>query len=109
MANNFKNAVLNDVGTTPVTLYTSTGVKSILIELDVANISNTGITIDVTLRDSSAGTTVNLIKGAPIPVGSTLQVVSGQKVVLEAGDFIQVSSSVAASADVIASILQDVQ
>lgn len=109
MANNFKNAILNNVGTTPVTLYTSTGVKSVVIELDVANVANAGITIDVTLRDSSANMTVNLIKSAPIPVGATLQVISGQKIVLEQGDFIQVSSSLASSADVIASILQDVQ
>lgn len=109
MANNFKNAILNDVGTTPQTLYTSDGVKSVLLELDVANVSPTGVSIDVSLFDFSTSTTVHLIKGAPIPVGATLQVVSGQKIVLEEDDYIQVTSSVPSSVDVIASVLREVQ
>ena len=47
------------------------------------------------------------MKNAPVPAGSALKVVSGQKVVLNGNDKIQVYAS-AATVDVVASILQDV-
>jgi len=69
----------------------------------------------------SAGTSVefkkihlaDLIKDAPVPVGGTLKVISGQKIVMEsavagANDKIYAYTSAASSVDVIASVLQDV-
>ena len=47
------------------------------------------------------------MKNAPVPVGSALKAVSGQKIVLNGDDKIQVYAS-AATVDVIASILEDV-
>ena len=55
----------------------------------------------------------DLIKDAPVPVGGTLKVISGQKIVMEsavagANDKIYAYTSGASSVDVIASVLQDV-
>ena len=55
----------------------------------------------------------DLIKDAPIPVGGTLKVISGQKIVMEsavaaANDKLYAYASGASSVDVIASVLQDV-
>ena len=55
----------------------------------------------------------DLIKDAPVPVGGTLKVISGQKIVMEsavagANDKIYAYTSAASSVDVIASVLQDV-
>ena len=55
----------------------------------------------------------DLIKDAPIPVGGTLKVISGQKIVMEsavagANDKLYAYTSGANSVDVIASVLQDV-
>ena len=55
----------------------------------------------------------DLIKDAPIPVGGTLKVISGQKIVMEsavagANDKLYAYTSAAGSVDVIASVLQDV-
>jgi len=47
------------------------------------------------------------VKNAPVPVGSALKAVSGQKIVLNGDDKIQVYAS-AATVDVVASILEDV-
>lgn len=109
MANTFKNAILSGVGTSAATLYTApTGNTSICIELDLANTTYIGITANVMIVDVSTATTAYIVKSAPIPTGSSLQVVSGQKIVLEAGDYIQVQSSNSSSLDAIGSVLEDV-
>jgi len=55
----------------------------------------------------------DLIKDAPVPVGGTLKVISGQKIVMEsavagANDKLYAYTSGTSSVDVIASVLQDV-
>ena len=109
MANSFKNAITPSIGTSPVTVYTATGQKCIALQLDVANIIASGITVDVTIRDSSASVTGYLVKGAPIPVGGSLTVINdSRKVVLESGDYIQVVSTAATSVSVVMSVLEGV-
>tara|TARA_Y100000289_G_C3847043_1_gene111492 strand:- start:97 stop:441 length:345 start_codon:yes stop_codon:yes gene_type:complete len=113
MANNFKNAFATSVSTnsaSPTDVYTSnngSAVNSILIELDIANTGTSAVQVTVLVRDSSANAAYHIIKNAPVPVGSALKVVSGQKIVLNGNDKVQVYAS-AATVDVVASILQDV-
>jgi len=114
MANNFKNAFATSISTnssSPTDVYTandgSSSVNSILIELDIANTGTSAVTVTVLVRDSSASASFHIVKNAPVPVGSALKVVSGQKVVLNGNDKVQVYAS-AATVDVVASILQDV-
>ena len=216
MANNFFNAVRTNVSADsglPTAVYTTpNGLKSILIELDVANKSSSGVTVTVQVCDASQNTgtgntrTVNavatnttgtlttvsahglsvndrvvftngtdpsftdaslppsgetalsetrlyyvqsasgsnftiaesesatsaltfdsngasvtftkiyladIVRDAPVPVGGSLKVISGQKLVLEAGsspeqDKIYVYSSAANAVDAIGSVLQEV-
>ena len=220
MANNFFNAIKINVSndsTLPTAVYTTpNGLKSILIELDVANKSTAGVTVTVQIEDESAnvggsgngdtasaiatnttglitttsaaahllavndrvtftngtdpsftdaslppsgdtvlsetrlyyvqsipsastftiaesksasspltfdtnGNTVvwkviylaDIVRDAPVPVGASLKVISGQKLVLEAGsspeqDKIYVYASTASAVDVIGSVLQEV-
>jgi len=113
MANNFKNAGASGVSTSsgsPTTIYTSnngTAVNSILIELDVANTGTSAVAASVLLYDTSASASYHIVKDAPIPAGSTMKVVSGQKIVLNNDDEIRVYAT-AATVDVVASILEDV-
>ena len=104
--NTFKNA--QSVGVTSVTsIYTAPSAKtSILLELDIANTTTAVVETSVQVTDTSASSTSYLVKNAPIPSGSALQVISGQKVILEAGDIIKVTSS--GAVDCVASILEDV-
>src|SRR6056300_904853 len=103
MANNFKNAFATSVSTnsaSPTDVYTAnngSAVNSILIELDIANTGTSAVSVTVLVYDSSASTTYHIVKNAPVPVGSALKVVSGQKIVLNGDDKIQIYAS---SADV---------
>ena len=113
MANNFKNAFATSVSTnsaSPTDVYTSnngSACNSILIELDVANTGSAAVTASVLVYDSSGTASYHIVKNAPIPAGSAMKVVSGQKIVLNGNDKVQVYAS-AATVDVVASILQDV-
>lgn len=107
MANTFKNALARNVGTSAVTVYSAPAAKnSICIELDVCNTTNGGVTVDAFITSSSLN--YYIVKGAPVPVGGSLQIIAGQKIVLTNLDSLKVISSTASSLDVIASILEDV-
>lgn len=111
MAETFKSARLKNVGTAATQLYSPpAGKKSILIELDVANVSTEAVLCSVFYSTSgtSEGNRTYIVKQAPIPANDTLQVVSGQKIVVEDGHLIGVESSAATSIDSLASILEDV-
>jgi|TARA_B110000444_G_C18804138_1_gene579022 hypothetical protein len=106
MANDFKG--VQSVGVTSVTtVYTAPASKdSIILELDIANTTASAVTASAEVLDSSASTDAFIVKDAPIPAGSSLQVISGQKVILETGDSIRVTAS--GACDVVCSILEDV-
>jgi hypothetical protein len=106
MANDFKG--VQSVGVTSVTtVYTAPAIKdSIILELDIANTTASAVTASAEVLDSSASTDAYIVKDAPIPAGSSLQVISGQKVILETGDSIRVTAS--GACDVVCSILEDV-
>jgi hypothetical protein len=106
MANNFKNQFRASVGTTPTTIYTAgAGVQSTVIGMTIANILTSTITVDVIVNSSTLN--YYMVKAAPIDPGSSLIPIGGdQKLVLEAGDYISVTSDTASSADVILSLLE---
>ncbi len=118
MANEFRCRTLTGVGTTAVPLYsTPDGKTSIMLELDIANITSAVVEASVELLDLSAGASAwrHIVKNAPIPAGGSLMVIAGQKIVLEeksgggaTGDSIRITSSAPASLDVVAAVLEDV-
>lgn len=114
MANAFLSQTQTAVGTTtsPRTLiYTCpASTETTIIGLSISNIVSSQILVDVQLdastRTSGAEDAVFLVKEAPVPVGGSLVVVGGdQKVVMEPGDVLRVSSDTASSADVVLSHL----
>ena len=106
MANDFKGVQSVNV-TAVTTVYTAPANKdSIILELDIANTTASAVTASAEVLDSSASTDAYIVKDAPIPAGSSLQVISGQKVILETGDSIRVTAS--GACDVVCSILEDV-
>ena len=109
MANTFRNALARNVGTSAVSVYTAPSAKnSICIELDVCNTTASGVTCDVYITKNTDSLNYYLVKSTPVPVGGSLQVVAGQKIVLSNGDILKVVSSVASSLDVVGAILEDV-
>ena len=123
MANDFKRFVKKDIGTgegaSGSTVYTvpagagSSALESIVIGITIANKSTAGITCDVFI-DALGGATddVYIVKDASIPAGSSLEVMSGNKLVLQnsgsAGDILKMTSSTASAADGVVSVLEDV-
>jgi hypothetical protein len=108
MANAFKNSVEGSIGTTGVRVYeTPAATSTTVIGVGVANVSSQNISVSVMVRDTSANKTVFVVKDALIMPGSSNVLVGGeQKLVLESGDFLSVTSSLANSADAIVSVLE---
>ena len=117
MANIFK-VVSHDVmpasSGTPEDLYTTPGsTTTIILGMVLANVHTSQVTVSVKLvSDTSGGgrtatnTTTFLLKDAPLPVGSSLEILAGNKVVLETTDKIQIDCSVADKASVTMSIME---
>ena len=117
MANTFK-VVSHDVmpasSGTPEDLYTTpSSTTTVVLGIMVANVHSSQVTASVKLvSDTSGGgraatnTTTFLVKDAPIPVGSSLELLSGNKVVLETTDKIQIDCSVADKVSVTMSIME---
>ena len=108
MANTFKNSITGSIGTSGVKVYESPAATSAtIIGVNVANAASQNISVSVMMRDTSANKAVYLVKDALVMPGSSNILVGGeQKLVLEATDFISVTSSLANSADVIVSVLE---
>lgn len=108
MANIFKNRTLKAAGTTAQNVYqANTGVTATIIGMSVANITNSPISANVILSGGTIGGNVFLVREATISPGGALVPIGGDlKLVLEPGDYLQVNTSIAASADVIVSALE---
>ena len=107
MANTFKTvsfaAEPNSAGT-PYVMYTVAGsTTTVVLGLVLANLHSSAVTVEVELvsdtgsrggsNDVTNGTSF-LVKDVSIPVGSSLELLSGGKVVLEATDIIRIDCSV---------------
>jgi len=108
MANAFKNSITGSIGTIGAKVYeTPANTLTTVIGVGVANVNSNNISVSVMVRDNSANKTVFVVKDSLILPGSSNVLVGGeQKLVLEAGDFLSVTSSLANSADVIVSVLE---
>ena len=79
--------------------------ETTLIGMTIANRVSSVISVDVQLHNGSTSTYI--VKAAPVPVGGSLIVVGGdQKIVLNVGHKIIVTSNTASSADVVMSFLE---
>ena len=122
MANDFKRFAVTNVntssGASASSVYSvpagagSSALESIVIGITIANTSTAGITASVFLDNNSGSNDVHIVKNASIPAGSSLEVMSGNKLVLQntgsAADVLRVSASAANSADALVSVLEDV-
>jgi len=109
MPNTFLRKLSRNVGVTPTTVgsYTvDSNTQTTLIGLTCANLTTTAVTADIVLN-TSADSDYHIVKDATVPAGSSLVAVGGdQKVVMQLGDSIKVTSSDSDSIDVIMSLLE---
>ena len=114
MANTFKvktNGAMPSSAGTPLTLYTvPNSTTCVVIGLTLCNIHTTGVTASVQLvsdtSDTETNETVLLVKDVSIPAGSSLELLTGGKVVVQATDIIKIDCSVSAKIDATLSILE---
>ena len=105
MANTFK-VITRDVAPnasgTPETLYTvQSGSTVIVLGLTLANVHTSQVTGTVQLVSTTTqtsqtqNTTAHIVKDSPVPVGSSVVIMAGNKIVLNVGDIIKIDCSVA--------------
>ena len=106
MAQNFRRYTNNNVGTTAVTSFTANTYDTV-VGISVSNITGSAVNADVYINDGTND--IYLVKTAPIPSGSALQVLDGgAKFVLQSGDALKIQSDTAASLDVWVSAVDDI-
>ena len=118
MANDFKRVctpnVSNSSNSTIYAVPNNSGaaVESIVIGITAANKTSSGVTVDIFIDNEDGSNDVFIVKGASIPAGASLEVMSGNKLVLQNdgsnGDNLEALASAANSVDVTVSVLQDV-
>ena len=114
MANTFKvktNGAMPTSAGTPLTLYTvPSSTTTVVIGLTLCNIHTGSVTADVQLvsdtSDTETNETVLLIKDVSIPAGSSLELLTGGKVVLQTTDILKIDCSVTGKIDATLSILE---
>ena len=108
MADNFKRYTSRDIGTVAVEVgsYTvAANTQTTAIGLTITNVSNSAITVSTMHSDGVDDTYI--VKDATLPAGGSLIAIGGnQKLVLETGDSIKVSSSANTTVDAILSVLE---
>ena len=110
MANTFKlvnNTLMSTVAGTTDALYTvPSSTTTIILGLTLCNVHTAQVLATVEIVDTSAGITSTVIKDAPIPVGGSLEIMSGNKIVVETTDVVKVSSSIADKISATMSIME---
>jgi hypothetical protein len=107
MANRFNNQQTTDIGTALTKVYeTDATTVSTVIGINIANKTAGTIYADIVMQGADS-TQTYLVKGVVIPKGQSLAAMGGdQKLVMVENNALFVSSSAAASADVIVSVLE---
>ena len=106
MAQNLRRYTNNNVGTSAATSFTANSYDTV-VGISIANITGSAVNADVYINDGTND--IYLVKSAPIPSGSALQVLDGgAKFVLQSGDALKIQSDTAASLDVWVSAVDDI-
>ena len=114
MANTFKvktHANMSNSAGTPETLYTCPGsTTTIVLGLLLCNNDTSQRTVDVKIEsdtsDTETNATVFVTTDTPIPATSSLEIMSGNKIVLQATDVLKIDSDVTGKIDATLSIME---
>ena len=98
MAQDFERNIARNIGTSASTLFTADSDDAV-VGINLANVTTSQIKASVFVTNSSAD--YYLVKDAPIPASSALQVLDGgAKFVLQNGDVVYGKSDTASSLDI---------
>lgn len=111
MANTFKietkSSLVTDAVTNTTTNVLSAGASATLVILSVlvSNKSSSAADVDVYLV-TNTGDDVYIIRNAPVPSGSSLELISGSKIIMESSDVLRARADTATSLDISVSYLE---
>lgn len=111
MANTFKLKTKAGIDASLTTVYTvPSSTTTVIIGLTISNIKGSSVTADAQIVTASTSgenaDDVYVVKAIPLPAGSSVEVMAGNKIVLETGDVIKVKGSVTDAVDAILSIME---
>tara|TARA_R110002050_G_scaffold297400_1_gene458785 strand:+ start:535 stop:870 length:336 start_codon:yes stop_codon:yes gene_type:complete len=109
MAQNFRRYIERAIGTSATDIPDGANFDSYdtIVGINLANIVAQQIIISVYI--SNGGNNYYIIKDAPIPAGSSLQLLDGgAKFVVQSGDRLNIVSDTASSLDVVVSAVDDI-
>jgi hypothetical protein len=96
-------AVITDSGTNVLTAGATATL--ILLSIRVANKVGSSANVDVYLA-TNTGDDVYIIRNAPIPAGSSLEIMAGSKIIMEPQDILRARSDTGSALDVTVSYLE---
>jgi hypothetical protein len=114
MANTFKvktdAAAPASAGTFDTVYTVPSSTTAIVLGLMVCNVKTSQVTASVRLNtntvDTETNQTVLLVQDVPIPVGSSVELLAGNKVVMQTTDFLEIDCDTTAGVDVTLSIME---
>ena len=113
MANTFKTVTKAGVTSEDVIYTVASSTTTVVLGVMIGNTTSSQITATVTLSSDTsnragandeANQDVELVTNAPIPVGGTLELLSGNKIVMETTDVLKLTAS--GAADIAVSIME---
>ena len=106
MAQDFRNNLQRNVGTSEVTLVTG-GDYDAVIGIRCCNVTTSTIEVDVFIDNS--GNDHFIAKGVVVPPNSAIELIQGgAKIVLENGDTLKAKSNTASSLDIVTSFIDSI-
>jgi secreted protein with Ig-like and vWFA domain len=111
MANTFKLDTNADLTTNAISdaaaviVTAGASATNILLSVLVSNKTGSSANVDIQL-DANTGDDVFLIRNAPVPAGSSLEIISGNKLIMESSDILRARSDTASALDIAVSYLE---
>ena len=106
MANTFKLKTKASVGITTENIYVvPTSTTTVVIGITIANVTGAGCLVGVGITRPSADD-VKVLKNVPIPQGSSLEIMQGNKIVVQSADTVTAKSDVNNTLDVALTIME---
>lgn len=107
MANQFIKRIEQNIGTTPVVVYsTGPATTATVIGINIANTITNSISVSIKLQDETS-TEIFIVKDTSIPARAALAAMGGdQKLVMTPNNNLIIYSNQAGSADVVISVLE---
>ena len=110
MANTFKidtkSSVVTDAVSSTNTNVLTAGGSATLVLLSILVANKTGTSADIDVFLVTTGDDIYLVRNAPVPAGSSLELISGSKVIMESNDILRVRCATASAVDVSVSYLE---